>query len=354
MVIETSPLLRINGLAHRFGHQQVLRQVDLQLGAGEMLCLAGPSGCGKSTLLRLIAGLETVQQGSICLGDHTIASAECQVPPEKRGIGMVFQDFALFPHLSLLDNVSFGLSHLPKAERPVRAAQMLERVGLAARARDLPQVLSGGQQQRIALARALAPQPRLLLLDEPFSNLDVRLRHRLRADTLHLLKASGISSIMVTHDPEEAMFMADRIALMNAGDIVQVGTPAEIYQQPITPFAAEFFGDINRLPAQVSNAQVATPFGPLAAAFLPEAASAQVLIRPEAIQLAEPHSPGAVALVVDEVHMLGATSVVDIQLGWQGENRRLQMQLPSHQLPVLMARPWVQLGEQGVFVFAPE
>nr|WP_324257110.1 ABC transporter ATP-binding protein [Cellvibrio fontiphilus] len=344
--------LSLSGIAHQFGEHSVLRDIHLQVGPGEILCLAGPSGCGKSTLLRLIAGLEQLQTGEIHLDNELIASPARQQLPEQRDIGLVFQDFALFPHLSLLDNVAFGLHQLPKPARAARALAMLERVGMSARAQDLPHVLSGGQQQRIALARALAPQPRLLLLDEPFSNLDVRLRHRLRSETLHLLKASGTTSIMVTHDPEEAMFMADRIALMQEGKVLQIGTPGEIYHHPVSPFAAEFFGDINRLEAQVEGGLVASPFGAIAASTLAEGSRAQILIRPEALQLAPANSPGAQTMRLQEAHMLGATSLASVCINHQSQEVELQMQLPSHQLAGLGDQFWVTLDKRGVFVFA--
>lgn len=344
--------LTLKGVAHQFGEHPVLRDINLHVGAGEILCLAGSSGCGKSTLLRLIAGLEQLQTGSIHLDSDLIASPSQQQLPEQRDIGLVFQDFALFPHLSLLDNVAFGLHRLPKTEQRARALAMLARVGLDNRAAELPHVLSGGQQQRVALARALAPQPRLLLLDEPFSNLDVRLRHQLRTDTLHLLNASGTSSIMVTHDPEEAMFMADRIALMQNGNILQIGTPSEIYHHPASPFAAEFFGTINRMFARVSNGIVATPFGPIAAPQLTESSNAQILIRPEALQLTPANSPGACPVTLQEVHMLGATCIANILLNHEGQEVELHMQVPSHQQPELLACPWVRIAEHGVFVFS--
>lgn len=347
----TAPLLQVNQLAHRFGEQQVLRNINLQLAAGEVLCLAGPSGCGKSTLLRLIAGLETLQQGSIVLAGNTIATATQQQPPEARDIGLVFQDFALFPHLNLLDNIAFGLPHLPKAERLARARDMLTKVGLAERATALPQELSGGQQQRVALARALAPQPRLLLLDEPFSNLDVRLRQQLREQTLQLLKSLGISSIMVTHDAEEAMYMADRIALMNNGAIVQSDTPEAIYLHPASPFAAEFFGDINRLNAQVKNGTIATVFGALPTT-LAEGSHAQLLIRPEALQLTEAGATGAQPVQLLEAHHLGVNARATIRLNWQGESIPLRMLLPNTQLTTLSETPWVRIDTQGVFIFA--
>jgi iron(III) transport system ATP-binding protein len=343
--------LNLNGIAHQFGEHNVLRDINLQVSAGEILCLAGPSGCGKSTLLRLIAGLEQLQIGEIQLDNELIASPARQQLPEQRDIGLVFQDFALFPHLSLLNNVAFGLHKLPKSARPAQALAMLERVGMSARAQELPHVLSGGQQQRVALARALAPQPRLLLLDEPFSNLDVRLRHRLRSETLHLLKASGTTSIMVTHDPEEAMFMADRIALMQYGKILQIGTPSEIYHHPVSPFAAEFFGDINRLEARVENGSVATPFGTIPAPDLADGSTAQILIRPEAIQLATANSPYALTVKVQETHTLGATSIASVCINHAGQEIELQMQLPSYQSGELKDQIKVTLDRRGVFVF---
>lgn len=347
--------LVISQLHHQFGNQPVLHDIGLSVAPGEVLCLAGPSGCGKSTLLRLIAGLESVQVGSIHIGGERVADAQRQRLPEERDIGLVFQDFALFPHLSVLDNVAFGLHKRPRRERSAQAEAMLERVGLASRARELPHVLSGGQQQRVALARALAPRPRLLLLDEPFSNLDVRLRHRLRADTLHLLKATGTTSIMVTHDSDEAMFMADRIALMQQGRIVQIGTPQQIYYHPQSPFAVEFFGDVNRWRGEVRGGQVQTPLGPLATPQLSEGSQASILIRPEAIQLSLGAAPEAVQAQVTEAHLLGATSLATLQVTQaDGGPHQLQISLPGHLHPEPGSLVSVTLNHRGVFAFPAE
>jgi len=347
--------LAADGLWHSFGAAGVLRDVSLSLAPGEILCLVGPSGCGKSTLLRLLAGLERVQRGSIAVDGEVIADARRHVLPEKRGIGMVFQDFALFPHLSLLDNVAFGLASLPAAQRRARALEMLARVGLGERAQDAPHALSGGQQQRVALARALAPQPRLMLLDEPFSNLDVRLRHHLRAETRQLLKEGGVASVMVTHDPDEAMFMADRIALMRAGRILQAGSPAELYHHPATPFAAEFFGEVNRYRGKVSGGQVATPLGGIAAPGLAEGAHAEVLLRPEAIHPVAAGTPGAIAAKVVEAHMLGACSLLTLELpDADGGLVRWQAQMPSAACPTGIEQMQLGLYPDGVFVFPLE
>lgn len=337
--------LRLNRLHHRFDGRPVIKDISLELGAGEVLCLVGPSGCGKTTLLRLVAGLERVQQGEITLDGQLMASEAYHQPPEERDIGLVFQDFALFPHMTLLDNVAFGLARLPKAERKPLALSMLERVGLADRAESYPHQLSGGQQQRVALARALAPRPRLLLLDEPFSNLDVRLRQRMRLDTLQLLKVSGIASILVTHDPDDAMFMADQIALLRDGELVQLGTPEQLYHQPKCPFAAEFFGDINRLHAEVKQGKVETAFGCIPAPELEEGSRALVLIRPEAIRLTE--NTGAPARVV-ESRSLGARALVNLTLE-SGEP--LEAQLASDKLPAVGDEVKLQLDWRGVFVF---
>lgn len=341
--------LSLSKLHHRFDDQPVLKDISLELAAGEVLCLVGPSGCGKSTLLRLIAGLERVQAGQISIDSEVIASPALHQLPEQRDIGLVFQDFALFPHLSLQDNVAFGLSQAPRSERKNLALAMLGRVGLAERAEDFPHQLSGGQQQRVALARALAPRPRLLLLDEPFSNLDVRLRHRMRLDTLHLLKTSGIASILVTHDPDDAMFMADRIALLRAGELVQLGTPEQLYRQPNCPFAAEFFGDVNRLAGPVIEGAVTTPFGKIAAPGLPEGRQAEVLIRPEAIKLAAE----GVRARLQESHSLGANALLGVALE-DTPMAPLQVQISSDALPAMGAEVYLQLDLRGVFVFTRE
>mgnify|MGYP001809880117 FL=1 len=234
--------LAFDGVTHRYGASLAVDNLSLTIGAGEIVCLCGPSGCGKSTLLRIAAGLEGLQHGALRLGGRVVAGKGFSEPPERRGVGLVFQDYALFPHLSILDNVCFGLTKLPAAERRRLALAALEQVGMEEHAAKYPHQLSGGQQQRAALARALAPSPAVLLLDEPFSGLDARLREQVRDETLQVLKRNGAATLLVTHDSEEAMFLADRIALMRAGKLAQTGAPLDLYARPTSPYAASFFG----------------------------------------------------------------------------------------------------------------
>src|SRR5919202_2707531 len=244
-----------------------------------------PSGDGKTTLLRLVAGLEPVQAGRIELGGIVVGEPGREVPPEQRHVGFVFQDYALFPHLTVAENVAFGLTRLPRGERGWAVTEALARVGLETYASAYPHMLSGGQQQRVALARALAPRPQVVLLDEAFASLDARLREQVRDDTLHVLQTAGIPALIVTHDAEEAMFMADRIALMREGRVVQVGTPQALYLRPADPFVATFLGEVNRMPALVRDGRAETAIGRLSA---PPACRAdglaEVLLRPEGLR----------------------------------------------------------------------
>ena len=242
------PALEISGIHKNFETFSALRDVNLTVRPGEMLCFLGPSGCGKTTLLRIIAGLETQTSGSIVQNGRDIS----WLPADKRDYGIVFQSYALFPNLSIADNVGYGLvnSKMKKAEIQARVAELLTMVGLPTSGDKYPSQLSGGQQQRVALARALATNPGLLLLDEPLSALDATVRIRLRAEIRRLQKQVGITTIMVTHDQEEALSMADRIVVMNHGVIEQVGTPMDIYERPATPFVADFVGKVNVLRGQ--------------------------------------------------------------------------------------------------------
>jgi len=279
--------LHVNNLSHAFDGQPVVNGVSVFVAPGEVVCLLGPSGCGKTTLLRVAAGLEAIQKGQVRIGETIVddGATGLHVPPDKRGVGLMFQDYALFPHLSVRDNIRFGTG----ADTPERREwidRALDQMDLGAHADSYPHILSGGQQQRVALLRALAPKPQVLFLDEPFSGLDVTRRAAVRAQTLEMLRDTGVATLLVTHDPEEAMFMADRILVMNHGRVVQDGTPEETYFDPATAFVADLFGTVNRLGGTVYDGHVATPLGTFAAGGIDDGEAVHVLIRQEALRLA--------------------------------------------------------------------
>ena len=266
-----------------FEGQPVVQDVSLSVSPGSILVLLGPSGCGKTTTLRLIAGFEQLDYGRIEIDNQLVADGNLHTPPEKRRTGIVFQDYAIFPHLNLAQNVGFGL----KRGQSARVDEMLEFVGLPGLGQRMPHQLSGGQQQRVALARALAPQPVVLLLDEPFSNLDAALRVEMRQEVRRLLKASGTTAVFVTHDQEEALFMGDQVGVMNAGRLEQVGTPETIFHQPRTRFVAEFLGQTDFLPGEVTSQGVQTPLGILPQTLpLANGTQIEVAVRPDDLRLA--------------------------------------------------------------------
>jgi iron(III) transport system ATP-binding protein len=271
-----------HGVSKRFGAVRAVDDAQLCVEKGEFVALLGPSGCGKTTLLRLIAGFEEPDAGEIKVGDRPVAGNGAWVPPERRKVGMVFQDYALFPHLTVAENVAFGL---PRAERKTRVPAVLALVDLCGLGERYPHELSGGQQQRVALARALAPKPELVLLDEPWSNIDPHLRTLLRDEIARILRAVGVTAVLVTHDREEAFSLADRIALMRDGTIVQAGTAEELYLAPATRWAAEFVGAGNFVPGRVENGVVRTRLGVFPANGSSHAVAADVLVRPEQLEL---------------------------------------------------------------------
>lgn len=246
--------LRLNGLSIALGQKTIIQDLSLTLAEGDIACLLGPSGCGKTTALRSIAGFESLSGGSITLGGQLLADAQQQVPAHQRAVGMVFQDYALFPHLSVAANIGFGLHAWPRADRARRIDELLVLVGLQGYAQAYPHQLSGGQQQRVSLARALAPKPKLLLLDEPFSNLDADLRQSLAQEVRQVLKQEGITAILVTHDQQEAFAFADQIGLIDQGRLQQWGSPMALYQQPVNKTVAQFLGQGSWLTAAVVDA----------------------------------------------------------------------------------------------------
>ncbi len=316
--------LEVAGVSRRFGKSLVLDRVSLSLAAGEILVVLGASGCGKSTLLRLVAGLDRPDAGMIRVDGRVVAGPGVDVPAEARGIGLMFQDYALFPHLTVLANVRFGLNRLPAAECRSVALERLREVGLAERAESYPGDLSGGEAQRVALARSLAPRPRVLLLDEPFSNLDAGTRERVRADTLAVLRRTGTSAILVTHDATEAVEVADRIALMRGGRFVQAGTAESLYRAPKSPFAARALGAIVEIPGQATGGRIETPLGPLPAHPAIPPGAVRVCLRPEAIRLL-PAGEGVPARVL----RLGfASHAVRLDLAVAGLDAPLRVTVP--------------------------
>ncbi|CAA9544197.1 MAG: Putrescine transport ATP-binding protein PotA [uncultured Thermoleophilia bacterium] len=281
------PALRIAGLRRSYGRVVAVDGIDLELRPGEMLTLLGPSGCGKTTVLRLVAGLEPPDAGTIEIAGRRVAGPGGSVPPERRNVGMVFQDYALFPHLSVADNIGYGIRRDP--DRAVRVAELLELVSLPDAGERMPHELSGGMQQRVAIARALAPRPDVILLDEPFSNLDAALRTQLRGDLREILRAAGASAVLVTHDQEEALTLGDRMAVMVRGRIEQCAPPEIVYGEPATPFVATFVGTANLVHADCRLGVGMTRLGPIrlvGPAARPQG-GALAVIRPEHVELEE-------------------------------------------------------------------
>ncbi len=309
---EQSPALAVEGVTKCYNGVVAVKGLTFTVQPGELMVLVGPSGCGKTTVLRLIAGLEHPDEGRVILAGQCVSEGKSVVPPEHRRVSLMFQDYALFPHLTVAENVAFGLKRWPRARREERVREMLEMVSLSHLATRYPHELSGGEQQRVALARALAPNPRLLLLDEPFSNLDITLRVQMREEIRDLLKALHITALFVTHDQEEALFMGDRLAVLHRGRLEQIGPPEEIYHRPATRFVATFFGPTSFIRATVTPNGLHTELG-----FLPQRMSASVgsevdvLIRPDDVELV-PDEKGTARVV--KRRFLGMHHLYDVLL----------------------------------------
>jgi iron(III) transport system ATP-binding protein len=288
----TTPTMRLDHATKAFGATVAVDDVDLSVGEAELLALVGPSGCGKSTILRLVAGLIGVDRGRIDIGGAVVDDGSTRVDPERRHVGLVFQEHALFPHLTVAQNIGFGLRGMPRDERSRRRDHWLGVVGLAAHAGRYPHELSGGERQRVALARALAPAPRLMLLDEPFASLDHNLRAQLRGEVVALLRATGTPAVFVTHDQTEALATGDRVAVMRAGRIVQVGSPTDVYHTPRGRFVAAFMGEADFLPVRRNGERAITELGDVAVA---SSAPTVAVVRPEDVTIEpDPTGPGEV------------------------------------------------------------
>jgi iron(III) transport system ATP-binding protein len=342
--------LTFEDVSRRYGETLALDHVSLDIAPGEILCLLGPSGCGKSTLLRVAAGVERPSSGRVLLDEQEVAGPNRFVPPEQRGVGLMFQDFALFPHLSILDNVAFGLKWLTRSEAKAEAHVALERVGLAHYASEYPHILSGGEQQRVALARAIAPRPSVLLMDEPFSGLDPRLREKMREETLAILHETHATSIVVTHDAEEAMRMGDRVALMRQGSVVQTGKALDLYRAPKDIFAARTFSDLNELTARVEQGNAATPLGRFFANGLPDGADAIVCVRQRGVRLLTA-GQGVPARVLD-ARFLGDVALVELAV--QGLDAPILARVRESDVPPQGAEIGVSIDAGAVLVFEAE
>ncbi|MEO6121135.1 MAG: ABC transporter ATP-binding protein [Acidimicrobiales bacterium] len=295
--VSSGASVELVGVVKCFGPVRAVDEVTLALPAGDITALLGPSGCGKTTTLRLVAGFEAPDAGEVRLAGITVAGTGTWVAPERRRVGMVFQQLALFPHLDVAANVAYGLHRRSRADRRARVTELLDLVDLAGYERRRPDQLSGGQAQRVALARALAPGPEVVLLDEPFSSLDVSLREEVRAEVRRILKAAGTTALLVTHDQDEALALGDQVAVMLGGRLAQVGSPEEVYRRPASAAVAAFLGDTNLFSGMVTAGLLDTPVGRLA--LEGPAGVATGLVRPEDLELDEdPTGPGRVVDVV--------------------------------------------------------
>ena len=353
--------LQVENLTRRFAGHDAVDAVSFAIAPGQVSCLLGPSGCGKSTTLRMIAGVDTPDQGRILIDGAPVFAPGQNLPPDQRGIGLMFQDFALFPHLTVADNIAFGLGtqRHEKAARAARVGDLLDKVNLTGFGAKYPHELSGGEQQRVALARALAPRPRIMLMDEPFSGLDNRLRDGIRDATLGVLKDEGAAVLLVTHEPEEAMRMADEILLMRAGRIVQRGAPYNIYNAPVDAEAAAFFSDINVISGISQGALTETAFGAFLTPGHADGTAIDIIIRPQHLRIdfdragrgPNPTATEGTAArgLVQRARFLGHESLVEFRL--ESDGTPLFATVPGVFLPRAGTALWLMIRRDRCFVF---
>jgi len=342
--------LTFEDVSKRYGESLALDQVCLDVPPGEVLCLLGPSGCGKTTLLRIAAGVERPTTGRVLLDGQEAAGPDQFVPPEKRGVGLMFQDFALFPHLTIQQNVAFGLRSLTRSEANSEALAALTRVGLADYANEYPHILSGGEQQRVALARAIAPRLSVLIMDEPFSGLDPRLRERMREETLAILHETRATSIVVTHDSQEAMRMGDCVVLLRKGRVVQSGRPLDLYRAPKDILAARTFSDLTEVPARIEKGTAKTALGNFPANGLADGKEAIVCVRQRGVRLLAA-GEGIPARVLD-LRFLGDVALVEMAV--QGLDAPLFARVRESGAPSLGSDVGIGIDAGAVLVFVAE
>ena len=350
VAIEAAPVLELAGVSKSFpgARRAAVDHLSLALRPGELLAILGPSGCGKTTTLRLLAGFERPDAGEIYVGGQKVAGRWAWAPPERRRIGMVFQDYALFPHLTAAQNIAFGLRGLPAAAKQARVAELLEVVGLADLGDRYPHQLSGGQQQRVALARALAPRPAAVLLDEPFNSLDAAGRHTMRHEVREILRREGAAAILVTHDQAEAFALADRVAVLNGGHLEQLDTPTGLYHAPRTRFVARFLGLADFIPAQITSRGLSTEAGELPNPGIAPCAGADLLLRPEDLNLV-PDPEGCATVVAREFRGAALTYTVELPCG-----QRVRSDRPSTDHFDIGARVRPQLRPSHLVLFEGE
>ena len=350
-------ILDVKNLHHSYGDIEALNNLNFSIKDSSIVSVLGPSGCGKTTLIRVIAGLESVQKGEIFLEDNIVANNTLNTPPEKRPISYVFQDFALFPHLNVQQNVYFGLVG-SKEFKQKRSLDLLEKVGLSHLAFNYPHSLSGGEQQRIALIRALAPQPKIMLMDEPFSGLDDRLRDEVRDETFNLLRSEDAAVLMVTHDPQEAMKVADEIALMRDGKILQRGAPYNIYNAPVDLKALQFFSDANSIQATLKGSLADTPFGQFFAPGLADGTDIDIVFRPQHIRIdfdrkgqgpLPTASQGVAARgIVKRARFVGNESLIEFEMDF---GSTIKVTVPNVFLPNIGHPLWLTVPRDKCHIF---
>ena len=343
--------VRINNLSYSMNEKKILNNINLQLEKEKIACILGPSGCGKTTLLKLIAGLSKVQEGEIFLNENLVSSSNIHLKTEKRKIGFLFQDYALFPHQTVKQNLQFAIKDKSTSHS---VEEIMDVIKLSDSLEKYPHELSGGEQQRVALARSIIAKPDLLLLDEPFSSLDLNLKEEVRDDTLHLLQKSNISVLLVTHDPFEAMFISNQINIMNKnGEIVQSGSPTDLYNLPNSSYVANFFGETNKFQGIVKDTIVETPVGEFKVENSLESKNVDIFIRPEAVKLSKEQTPvNGIKGTVMASKLMGTYSFIHLSvLSKNNEVVHVHSHMPPNFLPNQSSAVGIEIDKEQTFIF---